>query len=66
MFYYASRGKFFCIYDLDTTKEVPVVTLEVYRTGEGLIERRTFTWDEVLGKTKIASLPLATVNRERR
>jgi alkaline phosphatase D len=66
MFYYASRGKFFCIYDLDTTKEVPAVTLEVYRTGEGLIERRPFSWDEVLGKVKIATLPAGTVNREKR
>ena len=66
MFYYASRGKFFCIYDLDTRKETPAVTLEVYRTGEGLIERRAFTWDEVLGKTKIPNLPAGSGVRERR
>jgi hypothetical protein len=34
-----------------------VVTLEVYRVAEGLAQRRVFTWDEVIGKTKIKTLP---------
>jgi alkaline phosphatase D len=52
-----SKAKFYCIYDLDTTTMSPRVALEVYRVGEGLAQRRTFTWDEVLGLTKIPSLP---------
>lgn len=43
------KGKMYCVYDIDTAPEVPAVTLEVYRTGEGRLERRSFTWDEVLG-----------------
>ena len=53
------RGKMYCVYDIDTGPEVPAVTLEVYRAGEGRLERRAFTWDEVLGRTKIKPLPAA-------
>jgi alkaline phosphatase D len=52
-----TKAKFYCIYDIDTTVSPPKVTLEVYRVGEGLAERRTFTWDEVLGLAKIPPLP---------
>jgi len=55
--YSDSKAKFYCIYDLDTRATPPAVTLEVYRVGEGLAERRAFTWDEVLGQTKINPLP---------
>ena len=53
----ATKGHFYCIYDLDTTASPPKVTLEIYRVGDGLVERRPFTWDEVLGVTKIKTLP---------
>lgn len=49
-------GKFYCIYDVDTTGEKPSVTLEIYRAGEGLALRRAFTWEEVLGETKLKTL----------
>jgi len=52
-----TKAKFYCIYDIDTTGSLPKVTLEVYRVGEGLAERRMFTWDEVLGATRIPPLP---------
>ena len=52
-----SKAKFYCIYDIDTASAPPQVTLEVYRVGEGLAARRTFTWDEVLGQAKIPTLP---------
>jgi alkaline phosphatase D len=52
-----SKAKFYCIYDIDTRVEPPAVTLEVYRVGEGLAERRVFAWDEVLGRTQIKPLP---------
>lgn len=50
-------GTFYCIYDLNTAAAAPEVTLEVYRTDAGLVLRRAFTWGEVLGETKIPSLP---------
>ena len=53
----ATKGHFYCIYDLDTAASPPKVTLEIYRVGDGLLERRPFTWDEVLGVTKIKTLP---------
>jgi hypothetical protein len=52
-----SKAKFYCIYDIDTRVTPPAVTLEVYRVGEGLAQRRVFTWDEVLGVSKIKPLP---------
>jgi alkaline phosphatase D len=55
-----TKAKLYCVYDLDTSLAEPAVTLEVYRVGEGLAERRRFTWDEVLGKTPIKTLPAST------
>jgi alkaline phosphatase D len=52
-----TKSKFYCIYDITTGGSEPKVTLEVYRVGEGLAERRTFPWDEVLGVAKIKTLP---------
>jgi alkaline phosphatase D len=49
-------GKFYCVFDVDTAPEKPRVTLEIYRTSEGLALRREFTWEEVLGETKIQPL----------
>jgi alkaline phosphatase D len=56
MFYYSGKGKYFCIYDIDTRTGEPSVVLEIYRTGDGLVERRKFSWDEVLGLAKISPL----------
>jgi alkaline phosphatase D len=53
-----TKTKLYCIYDIDTTAQPPQVTLEAYRVGEGLVERRRFAWDEVLGVQKITPLPL--------
>jgi alkaline phosphatase D len=55
----STKGHFYCIYDLDTAATPPQITLEVYRVGDGLAERRAFTWDEVRGMTKIKLLPPA-------
>ncbi len=54
----ATKGKYYCVYDLNTGASPPAVTLEVFRVGQGLVERRAFTWDEVLGKTRIKTLPI--------
>jgi alkaline phosphatase D len=53
MFWYSGRGRFYCIYDIDTTAPEPKVVLEIYKASEGLVERRAFTWEEVIGQTKI-------------
>jgi alkaline phosphatase D len=47
------KGKLYCIFDVDTRPQPPSVTLEIYRAGDGVIERKAFTWDEVLGRSKI-------------
>jgi alkaline phosphatase D len=52
-----TKAKFYCIYDIETAAKTPRVTLEIYRVGEGLAQRRAFTWDEVLGVKKILPLP---------
>jgi alkaline phosphatase D len=54
------RAKFYCIYDINTAISPPDVTLEVYCVGEGLALRREFTWDEIIGLTKITPLPPTT------
>ena len=53
-------GKFYCVFDVDTARDTPQVTLEIYRASEGLVLRRAFTWDEVLGQTVIQKLPTAS------
>ncbi len=60
MFYYGGKGKFYCVFEVDTREATPKVTLEIYKASEGLVERRAFTWDEVLGVTKIKPLSAAT------
>ena len=49
-------GKSYCIFDVNTASAQPEVTLEVYRATEGLVFRRAFTWEEVLGHSKIEPL----------
>lgn len=56
MFINHGKGRFYCLFDIDTRPAQPLVTLEMYQIGIGLIERRTFTWDEVNGQKPIALL----------
>ena len=58
MFLNLVEGTMCSVFDIDTTATEPVVTLEVYRGGFGRIHQRTFTWDEINGRTKIPTLPL--------
>ena len=53
MFAYHDDGKFFCIYEIDTAAEPPAVTLEMWQTGAGLVEKRAFTWEQVTAGAKI-------------
>ena len=63
--YSPTKSKFYCVYDIDTRSRPAAVTLEVYRVAEGLAQRRVFTWDEVIGKTKIKTLPMPPSKQER-
>lgn len=47
------RARFYCIFDVNTTGEEPGLTLEVYQTGEGLIDRRAFNWAEISGRQRV-------------
>src|SRR5438105_12752932 len=40
MFWYSGKGKFYSIYDIDTTPAEPKVVLEIYKVSEGLVYRR--------------------------
>jgi alkaline phosphatase D len=62
--YSPTKSKFYCVYDIDTRVRPPAVTLEVYRVAEGLAQRRVFAWDEVIGKTKIKTLPIPPPKKE--
>lgn len=53
--------KMWIILDIDTTAPEPAVAYEIWGAGEGLIERREFTWNEVQGLAKIQ--PGASVAR---
>jgi len=64
MFWYSGKGKFYCIYDIDTTGLEPKVVLEIYKTSEGLVERRAFAWEEVLGTAKIKTLSAPPVRND--
>lgn len=58
MFLNLVEGTMCSVFDIDTTGVEPRVTLEVYRAGFGRIHERTFTWDEINGRTQIPTLPL--------
>ena len=53
MIFAQDKGRFYSVFDLDTTGEEPKVVLEVYRVGMGLAERRKFEWAEITGEKKI-------------
>lgn len=54
-----TKSRMYCVYDINTGSAPPNVTLEVYKVGEGLAFRRRFTWEEVLGVSKIIPEPAA-------
>jgi len=60
MFINHNKGRFYCIYDIDTSGSEPRLTLEIYQIGTGLVTHRSFTWDEICGRTRIPSLPSPT------
>jgi len=53
MFTGHGAGKMYSLFDVDTSAAPPVISLEIYRVGHGLLEQRTFSWDEVNGRKSI-------------
>ena len=58
MFMNHGEGKMFCVLDIDTSAEVPEIALEVFRAGEGMIDRRPLKWSQVNGDEKMTFLPV--------
>jgi alkaline phosphatase D len=68
MFSYHDHGKIYSVFEVDTTNTSPALTLEIYETGSGLLEKRCLTWEEVTGAVKIPPLrnaDLQTSNAKR-
>jgi alkaline phosphatase D len=59
MFLKHVEGRLYTVFDVDTTGPQPKAALEVYRAGQGIVETRPFTWDEINGVTRIPPLPPA-------
>ncbi|HYG74709.1 MAG TPA: alkaline phosphatase D family protein [Planctomycetota bacterium] len=57
MFLNYGEGKMYSIYEVDTTGAEPSATLEIYRAGDGLLEKRKFSWEQICGFEKIPPLP---------
>jgi alkaline phosphatase D len=62
MFLNHGEGKLYSVFDVDTTVKPTRVALEVYRAGDGLVQTREFTWDEIEGRTRIEPLPRPLTN----
>jgi alkaline phosphatase D len=61
-FLYAGEGKLFCVLDVETAPSGrggdPRVSLEVWRAGTGVVERRRFAWPQILGQEELEYLPV--------
>ena len=53
MFFKETQGKMFSIFEINTLPEEPEVTLEVYRTGTGLVKTIDFSWKQINGLEKM-------------
>lgn len=58
MILYHGKGHFYCVYDVDTRPSEPVLTIEMYQVGIGLVDRRTFRWAEINGHQSIEPFTL--------
>ena len=58
MFMNHGEGKMFCVIDVDTSESEPSLALEVFRAGEGMIDRRVLSWEQVNGTAGIEYLPV--------
>jgi alkaline phosphatase D len=58
MFLNRGFGRMYCVLELNTKADPPQATIEVYRAGEGQIERRELTWEQINGSERITPLPV--------
>lgn len=58
MFLNRGSGKLYAVLELDTRADPPRATLEVYQAGEGQIEKRELTWEQINGRERIPALPI--------
>ena len=66
MILHYNDGKYYCVFDVDTTGAEPKLALEVYRAGYGLIDKRAFTWAQVNGEEKLKTLPMPPPEAEKK
>jgi alkaline phosphatase D len=59
MILHHNDGKFYCVFEVDTTGAEPRLVLEVYRAGYGLVEKRTFSWAQINGEERLKTLGVA-------
>ena len=59
-FFKYTEGKLYVVLDIDTTPTPPEVAYEVFRAGDGRIERRNLSWDQINGKETFAFLEPGT------
>jgi len=52
-----STGRMWSIFEVDTTKPEPAVAYELWMAGQGRLERRELTWEQVNGRAKIPPSP---------
>jgi alkaline phosphatase D len=58
MFFNHGEKSMFSIFDIDTSAEPnPTIALEVHAAAKGLVERREFSWAQVLGSGELDPLP---------
>ncbi len=53
MFMLHDIGNFFVVLDVNTAAALTSLTVEVHQVGRGLVRRRSFSWSEITGKTRI-------------
>lgn len=51
-----AEGKLYAVLEADTAGNRPSAALEVYRAGQGLLERRLFTAEEIEGEVRLPPL----------
>jgi alkaline phosphatase D len=66
MILHHNDGKFYCVFDVDTTEGEPKLVLEVYRAGYGLVETRAFSWAQINGEEVLKTLPVAPAGEEKK
>jgi alkaline phosphatase D len=58
MFMLHDDGKFFVVFEVDTTASEPALTLEVHQVGRGLVRQRALSWREINGEASIRTCDL--------